>query len=85
MHGKGKVSDIRRPITYSIKGYINSCLGSHKDDCKGSTYLANLTSTLDGGQDGNCFVKGQTGIYFQRMIQSSLQERGLGLGLGLMC
>ncbi|KAE8330336.1 hypothetical protein BDV39DRAFT_31735 [Aspergillus sergii] len=64
MNGKGKVSDIGRATVYSIQECIDSCLGSHKDDCKGVTYSANLTSSFDGGQDGNCFFKDQAGIYF---------------------
>ncbi|OGM47200.1 hypothetical protein ABOM_003895 [Aspergillus bombycis] len=64
MNGKGKVSDIGRATVYSIQECINTCVGSHKDDCKGVTYSANLTSSFDGGQDGNCFFKDQAGIYF---------------------
>ncbi|KAB8223183.1 hypothetical protein BDV33DRAFT_200734 [Aspergillus novoparasiticus] len=64
INGKGKVSDIGRATVYSIQECIDSCLGSHKDDCKGVTYSANLTSSFDGGQDGNCFFKDQAGIYF---------------------
>ncbi|KAE8341907.1 hypothetical protein BDV24DRAFT_131592 [Aspergillus arachidicola] len=64
MNGKGKVSDLGRSTVYSIQECIDRCLGSHKDDCKGVTYSANLTSSFDGGQDGNCFFKDQAGIYF---------------------
>ncbi|EIT73584.1 hypothetical protein AO1008_04770 [Aspergillus oryzae 100-8] len=53
-----------RAINGKGKECIDSCLGSHKDDCKGVTYSANLTSSFDGGQDGNCFFKDQAGIYF---------------------
>ncbi|KAE8381586.1 hypothetical protein BDV26DRAFT_255133 [Aspergillus bertholletiae] len=64
MNGKEKVSDIGRASAYSIQECINSCLSSQGDDCKGVTYEANLTSSFDGGQDGNCFFKDQAGKYF---------------------
>ncbi|KAE8422774.1 hypothetical protein BDV36DRAFT_244580 [Aspergillus pseudocaelatus] len=64
MNGKGKVTDLGRATVYSIQECINICLDSQKDDCKGVSYSANLTSSFDGGQDGNCFFKDQAGMYF---------------------
>ncbi|KAF7629503.1 hypothetical protein AFLA_013217 [Aspergillus flavus NRRL3357] len=47
-----------------LQNQSNYRRSSNKWQGKGVTYSANLTSSFDGGQDGNCFFKDKAGIYF---------------------
>lgn len=65
--GDGRVQDIAFITVYTFEDCMESCIDYNGEleesdtKCAGVTYNANLTSSFDGGQDGNCFLKDKIG------------------------
>ncbi|RAL13155.1 uncharacterized protein BO97DRAFT_405034 [Aspergillus homomorphus CBS 101889] len=68
LYGNKTVGDLDFTTRYTLESCIADCVRWNRviadTPCKGVVYSANLTASFDGGQDGNCFLKSEVGVYF---------------------